>query len=89
MSETETAATCYHGHSFIRLHFMISAETAVSLQRRIVHEGYAFVRGDAMRALLAREGGSSDAFADWDAFVASWDDLRLDTYMAEGARSML
>lgn len=35
-----------------------------------------------MRALLAARGSLSD----WDAFAASWDDLGLDTYMADGGR---
>ena len=35
-----------------------------------------------MRALLDERGGT----ADWDAFAASWDDLGLDTYMADGGR---
>lgn len=44
--------------------------------------GFAFVQADAMRAALLAAG----ALADWDAFAASWDDLGLDTYMADGGR---
>jgi hypothetical protein len=45
-------------------------------------EGFAFVRGAAMRAEFAGLG----SLADWAAFAASWDDLGLDTYMADGGR---
>lgn len=44
--------------------------------------GFAFVPGAAMRALLERHG----ALTDWAAFAASWNDLGLDTYMADGGR---
>src|SRR3954466_11822192 len=44
--------------------------------------GYAFVRATDMRALLEAAG----PLTDWDAFAASWDDLGLDTYMADGGR---
>jgi hypothetical protein len=45
-------------------------------------DGYAFQRGDAMRALLLQTGTLSD----WDAFAQSWDDMPVDTYMADGGR---
>ena len=44
--------------------------------------GYAFVRGPAMRVVLLQHG----PLADWDDFAASWNDLGLDTYMADGGR---
>jgi hypothetical protein len=44
--------------------------------------GFAFVHADAMRAELVRIG----SLKDWPAFAASWDDLGLDTYMADGGR---
>jgi hypothetical protein len=53
-----------------------------SLRQAIGAEGFAFVHGDAMRALLAPFG----SMADWDVFAGSWDALELDTYMADGAR---
>ncbi len=43
--------------------------------------GFVFVRGPEMRAALEAEG-----LAAWEAFAASWDDLGLDTYMADGGR---
>src|SRR5262245_19813469 len=48
----------------------------------IAHQGFAFVNGTAMRELLAAYGSLSD----WPAFVASWDRLELDSYMADGGR---
>jgi hypothetical protein len=42
-------------------------------------DGFDFVPGATMRGLL---GGLSD----WNAFAASWDDLGVDTYMADGGR---
>jgi hypothetical protein len=45
-------------------------------------EGFAFVRGGEMRAMFAETG----SLADWQQFAASWDDLGLDTYMADGGR---
>jgi hypothetical protein len=59
--------------------------TAPELDRlagTIAVEGFAFVRGAAMRAMFALAG----SLADWAEFAASWDDLGLDTYMADGGR---
>ena len=61
------------------------ADHAVSeseLARRVSEAGFAFVQAPAMQALLARQG----SLADWPAFAASWNDLALDTYMADGGR---
>jgi hypothetical protein len=55
---------------------------APDLVAAIGREGFAFVHGDAMRALLSRVG----TLADWGPFAASWDALELDTYMADGGR---
>lgn len=43
--------------------------------------GFAFVPAPGMRARLQRFG-----FADWEGFAASWNDLGLDIYMADGGR---
>ena len=45
------------------------------------NSGYAFVEAEAMAAILEQAG-----LADWDGFAASWNDLGLDTYMADGGR---
>jgi hypothetical protein len=55
---------------------------AVSLQSAIAGDGFAFLSAAAMRPLLLACG----ALSDWDAFRASWNDLALDTYMADGGR---
>lgn len=44
--------------------------------------GFAFVHADRMRPMLEQHG----ALSDWAAFSASWDDLELDRYMADGGR---
>lgn len=48
----------------------------------MAQEGFAFVRGDATRGILAPFGTT----ADWAAFAASWDTLDVDPYMADGGR---
>lgn len=53
-----------------------------TLQAAIVRDGYAFVPAATMRPLLEASGPLDD----WLAFAASWDDLSLDTYMADGGR---
>ena len=47
----------------------------------IARDGFAFVHDAEMRGVLEAAG-----LAEWDAFAASWDDLGLDTYMADGGR---
>lgn len=44
-------------------------------------DGFVFVRGPEMKAVLG-----SDRLADWDRFADSWNDLGVDTYMADGGR---
>jgi hypothetical protein len=50
-----------------------------SLKASIIEEGYAFVRGAEMRERLAGIGSLND----WDAFAASWNDLEVDSYLAD------
>jgi hypothetical protein len=52
------------------------------LQSAIAADGFAFVPAAAMRPFLAASGPLSD----WEVFAASWDDLEVDTYMADGGR---
>ena len=56
--------------------------TNASLQPSILQDGYAFVQGSAMREILAPFG----LLSDWPRFADSWNDLELDTYMADGGR---
>ena len=53
-----------------------------SLTSALVRDGYSFVHATTMRALIAPFGATPD----WDRFAASWHDLELDTYMADGGR---
>jgi hypothetical protein len=56
--------------------------TFESVHASIAARGFAFVAGQAMRAILLPFG----SLADWDAFAASWHRLELDAYMADGGR---
>jgi hypothetical protein len=53
------------------------AELAGTIER----DGFAFVRAPQMGAVL----GEAE-LRDWDAFAASWNDLGVDAYMADGGR---
>jgi hypothetical protein len=45
-------------------------------------DGFTFVRGPEMRGILEQYGSLSD----WTEFARSWNELGLDTYMADGGR---
>lgn len=49
------------------------------LRERIAREGFVLSRAAEMKPLVG-------ALPDWDAFAASWNDLRLDTHLPEGHR---
>jgi hypothetical protein len=53
-----------------------------SLLPLLKNQGFAFVRAQAMLILLEQSG----SLHDWDAFVDSWNDLHVDTHMADGGR---
>ena len=53
-----------------------------SLQESLSHDGFVFVRADAMRRALEPFG----ALDDWAVFAASWDTLEVDEHMADGGR---
>jgi hypothetical protein len=55
---------------------MSETEWPVALRK----SGFVFAEAPDMRVALG------DALRDWPAFAASWDDLGLDTYMADGGR---
>ena len=61
---------------------MTDRPALLELSETLRREGFAFVPGAALHAALEACG----PLADWDAFAASWDDLGLDTYMADGGR---
>ena len=60
----------------------VTCATPDSLHSAVLHGGFAFVHGSAMRDILAPYG----SLADWEAFPDSWNALEVDTYMADGGR---
>lgn len=60
----------------------IALQPGVSIERHIARQGYAFLHGSDMRPVLEAAG----ALADWEAFERSWQDMPVDTYMADGGR---
>jgi hypothetical protein len=52
-----------------------------ALAAPIARDGFAFVRAPQMQALLDMAGRE-----DWAGFASSWDDLGVDSYMADGGR---
>jgi hypothetical protein len=56
-------------------------ESVADIARLVAKDGFALVRGPAMRGVLEYAG-----LADWDSFAASWNDLGVDKYMADGGR---
>ena len=55
---------------------------AKALQSAVAQDGFAFVHAPEMRESLESFG----ALDDWSFFSESWNDLALDTYMADGGR---
>lgn len=53
----------------------------VPVSALMARDGFALVRAPAMRAILLEAG-----LAAFDSFAASWNDLGVDTYMADGGR---
>ena len=56
-------------------------ESLADIARFVTRNGFAFVHAPDMRAVLEGAG-----LHDWEAFAKSWDDLGVDTYMADGGR---
>jgi hypothetical protein len=61
---------------------MINHPDQPALQAKLLRDGFAFVHADSMRELLDQP----QALGDWPAFVASWNDLAIDTYIAAQGR---
>lgn len=59
-----------------------SPPSVARLAAELERAGHVFLTADAMQPLLAAQGELSD----WPAFVASWDGMPIDTYMADGGR---
>jgi hypothetical protein len=56
-------------------------ELLIPIADTIGREGFAFVHAPEMGTLLAKAD-----LSDWDSFAASWNDLGVDAYMADGGR---
>ena len=63
-------------------HPLMTPFTALAVHDAVARDGFAFVQADEMSGLLASAGNLSG----WNEFAASWNDLALDTYMADGGR---
>ncbi len=63
------------------IHDDLLIDTDSELVARLRRDGFALVRGSETRAQLAGAG-----LRDWSGFAATWDDLGLDGYMADGGR---
>jgi hypothetical protein len=57
------------------------SDASESMRATLMRDGFAHVAAPAMREALIAEG-----LQDWDGFAASWNDLGMDTYMADGGR---
>src|SRR6266850_4886253 len=57
-------------------------QNATGIRQAVARAGYAFVEASDMRNALSRFG----TLADWTQFAESWNDLEVDTYMADGGR---
>ena len=56
-------------------------QTLQEIEADLSAQGFAHVEAEAMRAVL-----QADGLAEWESFAASWNDLGVDTYMADGGR---
>lgn len=61
----------------------MTGDDLADLRAPLGSEGFALVRAPRMREVLAAEGGGEEG---WEAFASSWDDLGVDTFMADGGR---
>jgi len=56
-------------------------QSFADISATVIRSGFAFVEADAMRAVLEGAG-----LGGWETFAQSWNDLGVDTYMADGGR---
>ncbi len=56
-------------------------DSLAAIAGMLSRDGFAFVRAPEMQALLETAG-----LRDWGSFAATWDDLGVDAYMADGGR---
>jgi hypothetical protein len=53
----------------------------LELEEPLARQGFAFVHAPRLRAILEAEG-----LRDWETFASTWNDLGVDTFMADGGR---
>lgn len=70
------------GYGIIHAVFSITAMSLPDYQKALHDHAHVFAHANEMRALLKAHGSLSD----WSMFVESWNDLGLDTYMADQGR---
>lgn len=64
--------------------FHMNDSTLMQLAGRVEAAGFCFAPAAEIRTIL--QSGDATALSDWDAFAASWNDMPLDQYMADGGR---
>lgn len=66
---------------------MTRTDPQTDLFHTLARDGFAYVPAARMRPLFEAAGSpAAGSLGDWAEFAASWDDLGLDTYMADGGR---
>lgn len=63
---------------------LIDDSSLTPLVSQVEQAGFCFTPGQQVRALL--QSDDSRALSGWEAFAASWNDMPLDQYMADGGR---
>jgi hypothetical protein len=66
---------------FRRIDMVSMSDPLAPIAQSVAHDGFACVRAPEMRLVLEAVG-----LRDWGSFAASWDDLGVDAYMADGGR---
>ena len=59
----------------------LAANMIQTMEKPLEEDGFAFLQAQTMRVVLEANG-----LTGWDAFAASWNDLGVDRYMADGGR---
>lgn len=63
---------------------MLPLKYRIELLSKVSEQGFSFIPHDVVRSCLTMQ--SKDALTDWDAFMASWNDMPIDQYMADGGK---
>lgn len=63
---------------------VINDSLLAQMVNRVEQVGFCYAPGEQVRGLL--QSDDTQALSDWTAFAASWNDMPLDQYMADGGR---